>query len=315
MHNPAPSLELLPHSFFSLSDGGRLRYSQFAPSSPPRGTVLVLPGRREFIEKKYIEVGKPLLDRGYRILILEPRNHGLSSRLLTGEKKQRDHMRNFSMFVDDLRAFYAGVVKPNLTEPLIVHAHSLGAHVAMRWLSEDHPPMAGAFFTAPMLALFGMAAQKAAYGLSWASVRLLNHETHYAPSQHDFNNEDLVFHNNPLTQDEPNFRIVQNYFAAHPDLVVGGTTWGWVLAALRSMDITHNWPYLARIDVPILSLVAEHDFVTPAAEIMPYLNQIPGIRTHTLAEARHDIMNETDAIRTEAWGKIDEFLKQVTPLS
>jgi lysophospholipase len=315
MHIPFPPLDLLPHEFFALPDGTRLRYAQFSPSSPPRGTILILPGRREFIEKKYIEVGKPLCDRGYRVIIMEPRNHGLSSRVLSDDKKQRDHMRNFSLFIDDLRAFYKDVVKPNLTSPLIVHAHSLGAHVLLRWLSEDHPPIAGAFVTAPMLALFGMAAQKAAYGLSWASVRLLNHETHYAPTQHDFNNEDIVFYNNPLTQDEQNFRIVQNYFAAHPNLLVGGTTWGWVLAALRSMDVTHNWPYLARIDVPVLALIGEHDFVTPSGEIMPYLNQIPNSRTHTLTGARHDIMNETDSIRAEAWQQIDEFLKKISTKS
>ena len=305
------SFDLLPHFFFSLNDGGRLRYAQFAPSSSPCGTILIVPGRREFIEKKYAECVPPLVDKGFRVVVVEMRGQGLSSRVLAGDEHQRDHSDDFAVFLNDLRAFYAAVVLPGLTEPLIIHGHSLGGHLVLRWIAEDHPKVAGVFLTAPMVALSGMAAQTAAYGISWASARLFSHETHYAPTQHDFGDDDLVFANNPLTHDEGRFKIIENYFTAHPELTMGGITWGWMLAALRSMHEANTWPYLARIDMPVLALVGNHDPVTPPSEISPYLNHIPRIRTHIIEGARHDLMNETDAVRTEAWGYIDEFLKLV----
>ena len=128
--------EFLPHEFFALSDGGRLRYARFEPASHPRGTVLIVPGRREFIEKKYAELGQPLLNNGFHLVIVEMRGMGLSSRLLSDDMRQRDHVNDFAMHLNDLRAFFAAIVAPNLTAPLIVNGHSLGGHFMLRWLAE-----------------------------------------------------------------------------------------------------------------------------------------------------------------------------------
>jgi len=306
------TFDLLPHSFFTLRSGDRLRYAQFEPKTPSRGTILIVPGRREFIEKKFTELGQNLLDQGFRLIIVEPRGQGLSSRFLSGNERQRDHIDDFSVHLDDLRAFFAEVVKPALMGPLIVHGHSLGGHLLLRWLAEDQPPVTGAFMSSPMLALAGMPAHLAAYGISWASVRLLNHETRYAPAQHDYNAEDIVFNKNPLTQDEERFKIIEHFFTAHPDLIVGGVTWGWLLSALRSMQATHAWHYLTRVDIPVLALVGSEDQVTPANEISRYLNLIPRVRTHIIPNARHDLLNEIEAARSEAWQRIDAFLKILT---
>ena len=301
--------ELLPHFFFGLKDGGRLRYAQFAPSPRPRGTVLIVPGAREIVEIKYLEAGRNFVKRGFRVVIYEPRGQGLSSRFLDGDMRQRGHIDNFSTHVDDLRAFVSSVVFPGLTEPLIVHGHSLGAHIVLRWLAEDRPAkVAGAFLSAPMVALSGMSAQMAGYGFSWTTVRLLGNETSYAPMQHDFSDEDMIFLNNPLTHDEARFKLLGNYFAANPDLVTGGVTWGWMLAALDSMHVMQTWPYLANIDIPVLCLTGEQDIITPLPENAPFLNMIPNADIYAIPGARHDLLNESAEFREEVWRRIDDFL-------
>ncbi len=306
------SFHLLPHSFFSLKDGGRLRYAAFTPSPAPKGTVLVVPGAREFIEKKYIECGKRLLDRGFRVIVYEPRGQGLSSRFLDGSMRQRAHIDDFSTHLGDLRAFYDSVVLPNLSKPLIVHGHSLGAHILLRWLAEDRPAkVAGSFLTGPMISMSGMAAHRTGYAFSWMTARLLGQDTSYAPMQHDFGGDDLVFANNLLTSDERRFKILEDFFSAHPELTTGGVTWGWMCEAVRSMSLTHTWPYLQNIDVPVLALTGDQDFITPAAEIAPYLNMIPKMRLHIISGARHDLLNETDIAQASAWRHIDDFLKGV----
>jgi lysophospholipase len=306
------SFDLLPCDYFTLSDGGRLRYARFQPTSKVRATILIVPGRREFIEKKFFELGQPLLDRGYRLILVEMRGQGLSSRFLQGALRQRDHITNFTTGLDDLRAFYRGVVINDLASPLIVHGHSLGGHYLLRWLAEDKPAVAGAFVTAPMLALAGIPAHLTAHGISWMGVRLFGHATDYAPMQHDYGSEERMFAANPLTQDPDRFQIIENYFTAYPDLTVGGVTWEWVLAALRSMHISHARPYFANIDVPVLALSGGQDRVTPAHEIMRYLNHIPRMQSHLLMNARHDIMNEIASVRDEAWQLIDDFLSPLT---
>ena len=310
LHNPLKHTDLLPHSFFALKDGGQLRYATFSPSPPPRGTVLIIPGAREFIEKKYVERGRPLMERGFRVIIVEPRGQGLSSRFLDGDRRQRNHIDDFSTHIRDLRAFYNEIVSPSLSKPLIIHGHSLGAHIMLRWLAEDNPSQVdGAFVTAPMVSYSGMAAHMAFYGVSWANARLFGQESNYTPMQHDFGGEDLVFAGNRLTHDENRFRIMENYFKKFPDMASGGVTWGWALAALQSMGATHTWPYLARIGIPVLSLTGDQDSITPPSDIGPFMNMIPRVRMHTIAGARHDLLNETDDILAHAWKKIDDFLK------
>ena len=181
----------------------------------------------------------------------------------------------------------------------------------LRWLAEDKPAVAGAFFTSPMLALAGMPAHLATYAISWIGARLLGHTTDYAPMQHDFNASDCTFSTNPLTQDPARFQLMEDYFRAFPELVVGGVTWGWLLASLRSMHITHERHYLARIEAPVLAILGGQDAVTPPSETGSYLNAIPRVRTHLIPAAKHDVLNETAVIRAEAWGVIEGFMKAI----
>lgn len=300
--------DLLPHEFFPLPDGGKLRFACFEPSEPARATVLAIPGRREFIEKKYAELGPSLVNNAVRLIIVEPRGQGLSSRFLDGPARQRDHAVSFQTHLDDLRAFYAHEIENEITTPLFLHGHSMGAHLLLRFLSEDQPQVAGAFVTAPMLALSSLPAHMMAHGLSWLGVNVLDKAADYIPLMHDFDDSDCVFDNNPLTNDAERFRIMGDYFAAHPQLAVGGVTWGWAAAAFESMQMMRMWPYMNRISTPLLALVGGDDTVTPATDTVPLLNQIPGMRLGLLPAARHDILNETLTTRAKAWQMINDFI-------
>ena len=64
-----------------------------------RGTVIVCPGRTEFIEK-YFEVGRELQKMGFAVLILDWPGQGLSERLLDDSKK--GHIDRFETFMGAL---------------------------------------------------------------------------------------------------------------------------------------------------------------------------------------------------------------------
>src|SRR5271170_606929 len=123
--------------YYRLGDGARLRYAVFEPQGTPRGTFLVAQGRREFIEKKGLEVGRDLLARGFKIILFDWRGQGLSSRFLDGAKRQHDHVPDFDIYIKDLREFYRDIVKPRQAGPLFVTAHSMGALIVTRWLAES----------------------------------------------------------------------------------------------------------------------------------------------------------------------------------
>ena len=304
------SCPLADSRYHTLPDGGKLRYAHYEPLAPPIGTILIAPGRREFIEKKHAELGQEFLQRHYRLIFLEWRGQGLSDRFVPERILQRDHITDFATHMTDLSSFMTDVVKPGQTGPLILCGHSMGAHLLLRWQIENPGVASALILTGPMMALAGHLVHASAHALCWGAIKL-GYGTDYAPMQHDYNAEDAAFDINPLTQDRQRFRIIEDYFAAHPKLTVGGVTWGWLDAAIKSMQFTQTAFRLEGIQLPVLTLSGSEDRVTPVAEISRHLRKIPGIETHLITGGLHDIMNETAARRAEAWRHIDGFLARI----
>lgn len=306
------SRELFAAQFHVLPGGGRMRYAVMEPSTLPRGTVLVLPGRREFIEKKQSEMAQEFLARNFRLIIVEMRGQGLSDRFLPGAERQRDHIDDFQTYLDDLRSFYTSVVQPGLSGPLIVKGHSLGGHLALRAVGANlMPETTAVIVTAPMLALASRRIHALSRAICFVALRL-GRGKGYAPGQHDYGAAEKTFASNPLTQDPERFTIIEKYFTAHPGLTVGGVTWAWLTAALRSMHLVQNAAFLPRVTVPVLALTGGQDRVTPARELSRYLDAMPQVDHVILRDARHDVMNEIDILRAEAWRHIDGFLEWAT---
>ena len=88
--------------------GARLRYACWNVPGTARGTVVVLTGRGEFIEKYATEVVGELLGRGYAVIAMDWRGQGLSDRPLADRNK--GHIDNFATYMADLRLFLDKIV-------------------------------------------------------------------------------------------------------------------------------------------------------------------------------------------------------------
>ncbi len=286
--------------FHHLGDGKRMRYALSEPEKV-RCTILIAPGRREFIEKKYAEMGREFLQRGFRIIMFEWRGQGLSDRFLSGAKRQHDHVPDFGIHLDDLSSFYEKIVRAYRSGPLLVAGHSMGSHLLLRWLVERQKTGIDAvLLTAPMLALSSLPVHVTARAMSWTALRL-GHGADYAPGQHDYNARDRAFDNNPLTHDPERFALMEKYFAAYPDLAIGGVTWGWLDAALKSMHLMQQRRYFEQLALPILTITGGADHVTPPTELGRIIKRIPNATPVVIPNARHDILNELAIYRLEAW--------------
>ena len=80
-------------------DGVNLRFARWAPPPGRKGTVLVLQGRAEFIEK-YFETVRDLRARGFAVVTFDWRGKGLSDRALSNRHK--GYVRSFSNYITDL---------------------------------------------------------------------------------------------------------------------------------------------------------------------------------------------------------------------
>src|SRR5215469_13020190 len=83
-------------------DGVNLRFARWAPPPGRKGTVVVLQGRAEFIEK-YFETVRDLRARGFAVATFDWRGQGLSDRAL--DDRAKGYVRNFGEYQTDLRTF------------------------------------------------------------------------------------------------------------------------------------------------------------------------------------------------------------------
>src|SRR6266540_3605073 len=111
--NPVP--DNVATGNLALPDGRKLRFARWAPPPGRKGTVCILPGRAEFIEK-YFETVRDLRARGFAVAVLDWRGQGLSERALGNPRK--GYVRNFAQYQIDLETFINEVVLPDCPPPL-----------------------------------------------------------------------------------------------------------------------------------------------------------------------------------------------------
>jgi lysophospholipase len=311
--NPAPPGAVV--EWLTSGDGVRLRTVRWIkPQHEARGTVLLIQGRSEFIEK-YFEIVSELLARGLSVITFDWRGQGLSSRQLPDRVK--GHVRDFSEFDSDLAMVMERVVREHGTKPFYALAHSMGGNVLLRYLHDFPHEFERAVLTAPMLAI------KTPPYPQWVAKSIATLWT-AAGGQASFvfggakqNPLVQVFETNGVTSDKARFERQMALLAADPRLAVGAPTFGWVEAAFRSMDLVASEEFAQAIETPVLLIGAALDqLVHPGADLLLIRRIKRGM--YVMLKSEHEIMMERDDIRLAFWACFDAFTAseaaQVVPL-
>lgn len=286
---------------------GRLRFARWDATGAARGTVVVLTGRGEFIEKYATEVVGELLGRGYAVIAMDWRGQGLSDRPLADRGK--GHVDHFSTYMADLRLFLETVVAPAAPRPVLALCHSMGGHILMRELAENGAgPLSAALFVSPMTGLRRDAMLR--------SVLMLMPEVPKVEERYLFGTGPFIllareFASNFVTHDERRYRFTDQWFKADPRLALGGPTIGWSRQAVRSMTTALAPGYLEHIDIPVLLITAGEDRLVDPKTHAPVAARLRHGEHFTIATARHEIMMETDDIRALFWEAFDRLAKGV----
>jgi lysophospholipase len=296
---------------FLHAPGARLRVASWnalgnAPGNAtgtPRGTIVLLSGRSEFIEKYSSEIVGEWLDRGFAVEALDWRGQGLSDRSL--DVRDKGHVDDFATYVADLKLYFESLDR--LRAPVIAVAHSMGGHLLLRYLAEGHPaPLAAALLTAPMTALRREAILRAALLFLPSRPRI---EAGYLYGGGPYAALRKEFAINRLTHDERRFRFTQLWFDADPRLTLGGPTTGWARQAVRSMRLADQPGYLERIALPITIVSSGQDRLVVSRTHIDVARRLRRGEEIYVAEARHEIMMETDPIRARFWDAFDRVAK------
>jgi lysophospholipase len=286
------------------ADGVPLRAARWLPPGPVQGTVCVLQGRAEFIEKYFETVGD-LLMRGFAVVAFDWRGQGLSGREVRNARK--GHVRRFEDYRKDLDAIRDQVLLPFMPEPHFALAHSMGGAIALIAAAEEWLPFRRLVTTAPMVALSITKRPKGAAAAA-RCLKLLGFGRSFIPGGGETSIAEKPFAGNLLTSDPVRYARNADAAAAIGAGAIGDPTVAWLDSAFRVMRRFLDPRFGLKVRLPTLILCPGADGVcaTPAAE--RFAARLKAGHAIVLPGARHEILMERDAIREQFWAAFDAFV-------
>ena len=306
--NPVPQGARI--GYLLTSDRVRLRYGIWPKTAgPSRGTVCLVHGRTEFIEK-YFETISDFQKRGFTVATFDWRGQGGSERFLRNRKL--GHVDTFDDYWCDLKSFHTEVLLPDCPPPFYLVGHSMGGLVCLFAGARDRMMFDRMFLSAPMIsinapvsiaALANIAGALSVAGLGGLPIR----------RREDKPPTEQSFATNPLTSDRSRYMRTVDVLKADPTLEIASPTIGWTAAAARAMHAAEGETFPNSIRIPVLMLAAARDEVvlSPATESLGL--RMRNGRHAVVAAARHELFQESNAIREQMFAAFDAFVTELTP--
>lgn len=275
--------------WLSTGDGVRLRIGHWPGGD--KGTVLLFPGRTEFIEK-YGVTAADFAARGYGTLVIDWRGQGLSARAL--RDAMTGHVMHFSEYQTDVAAMTGAAAALKLPRPWHLLAHSMGGSIGLRAVMRGLP-LASCAFSAPM---WGIAIKPALRPLAWSlgwSSRPLRLGHLYAPGtpRRSYVLE-APFTGNTLTRDADMYKRMGQQLRVHPELALGGPSLQWLFAALRECRALSVMP---APDLPCLTFTGSEEEIVSRASVDARMARWPGARLEVVKGGRHELLMDTAETR------------------
>lgn len=274
-----------------------------------RGSILFFGGRGDFYEK-YLEALEYWHRSGWRVTAMDWRGQAGSGRL--GNDPVTGHVSDFSVWLDDLAAFWAEW-KAQRPGPHILAAHSMGGHLALRAAVEGRVDPDALVLSAPMLGFVGGIPNAVAHAAAKAMCKIGDParpawKWSEKPGEVPASRQALLTHDDARYQDELSWR------GQRPELVMGPGSWGWVERAYASMDEIFADDRLESLKTPVAMVATSHDKLVGIAAIEEAVRRLPNAELLCFGkEARHEILREEDGVRDQAMATIDAFLEKVSP--
>lgn len=318
----------------------RLAFFKFVGQKPknPKGSVVIAPGRTES-SLKYTEVAYDLINSGYwPIYSIDHRGQGFSDRMLNNRHKS--HVRNFYYYVKDFKYFIDNIVlkDPDVDKRnLHLLAHSLGGGIGTRYLERySDIPFKSVVMTG---AMHKIEFPHDTEFLAWLKTSavctydfIFNKPfkykdadgkiypltcTSYAPGEGDFTWAEREKTWTLLSTSRPRKELRDQIWKTWPEAQLGGATTSWVQQATEASRVLRAYSELEKVKTPILLISGGKDHrVTPESHalVCKRLNRAhSGLCKHiTYPTSKHEILMETDNIRSSAVAEIINFFGKNT---
>lgn len=294
--------------WMTTSDNVRIRIGCWTPENA-KGTVLLFPGRTEYIEK-YGRAAVELSQRGFATLAIDWRGQGLADRLL--DNPLIGHVDLFTDFQKDVDAMMRGARELDLPQPYFLLAHSMGGCIGLRAMMEGLPVQA-AVFSGPM---WGIQMAPTSRPVAWA----LSHGSGWLGQGHrptpgtGLDPYVLMepFENNMLTTDADMHDYMVRQLKAYPDFSLGPPSLIWLREALTE---TRHLARRPAPRIPCYTVVGGNERIVDVDRIRQRMADWPGGILDIVDTAEHEVLMETPEIRNRVFDKISGLFSGHNPES
>lgn len=300
-------------TWWSTSDNVKIRLGVWNQDAP-MGTILLLPGRTEYIEK-YAPTATRFGSRGFATLVIDWRGQGLADRLI--DDKIIGHVNDFDDYQIDLATMVAAAQEMNLPQPYYLIGHSMGGCIGIRALMNGLDIKA-ACFTGPMLGVNIVphwSSNTGSFSSAWYmrpaawTLSALAHQFGKGGIRAPGTTEKAYvaikpFANNMLTTDRPTYEWMRDQVLKHPELDLGGPSLSWLIEALRECrDLTK----LPSPNVPCLTFLGTNERIVQQGPVFERMKNWTNGHLELVDGGEHEILMETDKIVDRVIDQITEF--------
>lgn len=288
-------------------DDRQLRLGLWPGPDTPRGTVFILPGRSEYIEK-YGPAATRMQASGYASLAIDWRGQGLSDRLLDDPVK--GHITDYAEYQCDLRAVLDYARAHDLPRPWLMLAHSMGGAIGLRHLMGTHD-FAACAFSAPM---WGVQVPRALRGIQRQIADRVDGRAigrNYAPGMTaDTYVYRAPFTDNMLTRDPEMWAFMIEHLAKEPGLIIAGATLQWAAASILECAELAQMP---SPDLPCYTGIGTHERIVLRPPVIERMARWPQGRLDDIDGAEHELMMEIAPVRDRFYAGCAALFERVTP--
>ncbi|MGL4439268.1 MAG: alpha/beta fold hydrolase [Bosea sp. (in: a-proteobacteria)] len=287
------------------SDGIGIRTARWRPTARkgPKGTVVVMGGRAEFIER-YSEVIMELRRRGFHVVAFDWRGQGGSDRSTGNGRK--GHVRRFGDYLHDIDIVMTDIM-PKMPKPWFGLAHSMGAALCLEAARQNRLPLNRLVALAPMIGLSMVEQPRLAKVAAFLLDSLFLGKS-FVPGGGETSIATKPFQGNRLTNDPERYARNAALSAARPELAVGDPTIRWVQEAFAFMNHISDPATPLDIRLPTLVIAAGADPVVSTPAVERFAARLKTGLALVLPGSKHEIVHETDNIRDKFWAAFDAFI-------
>jgi len=283
--------------WIKTEDGVRIRLGVYRPEGA-KGTVLLFPGRTEYVEK-YAPAAGDLARRGFASAIVDWRGQGLADRLLGDERI--GHVGLFADYQKDVDAMVRAARELGMPEPFYLLAHSMGGCIGLRSLY-DGIDVAAAAFTGPM---WGIRIAPHLRPVAWAlghMMPVIGHG-HRLPPGTVIDSYVLTapFDDNMLTSDAEMYDMMRLQLQAHPELALGGPSFVWLREALTETLALSRKP---APPVPVDAFLGSNERIVHVGRIHARMRTWRNGELHVIGNSEHEVLMERPEVRATIFDTI-----------